>query len=650
MADPATYRPAAGEIPTQPGVYRFFDRDGRVIYVGKAKSLRPRLSSYFQDLAGLHPRTQSMVLTAERVEWTVVQTEVEALALEYTWIKEFSPRFNVKFRDDKSYPWLAVTVNEPIPRVTVMRGTHKKGVRYFGPYAQAWAIRETVDTLLRVFPMRSCSSAVYRRAELSGRPCLLGDIGKCAAPCVGRVTQTEHAEIVDGFLGFMSGNTKGVVEQITADMNRAAANQEYELAGKYRDDLLALTSALERQAVVFTDETDADVLGFADDPLEIAVYIFSVRGGRIRGQRGWVAEKDEDLSLPELIQRALMTLYTDHSETAVPKEVLVPELPAEAAILVELLRQQRGGAVAIKVPQRGDKRALLETVQANAAQVLNRHKISRAGDLTNRSLALEEIQQALGVAEPPLRIECFDISHTQGAHPVGSMVVFEDGLPKKNQYRRFAVKTQENNDVASMAEVVSRRLDHLAKDIDHSAADRALDASHHEPKERVSFSYRPSLLLIDGGAPQVNAVHKVLTDLGITDIAVCGIAKRLEEVWLPQDPDPVILSRSSQGLYLLQRIRDEAHRFAISHHRKKRSQAAVTSQLDEIPGIGPTRRTVLLKHFGSLKKLKQATVDQIAEAPGIGQGTAQNIFQALQEQVPQTKVDMNTGEIIEEMT
>ena len=648
MADPSTYRPAAGEIPTSPGVYRFFDRDGRVIYVGKAKSLRPRLSSYFQDLAGLHPRTQNMVLTAVRVEWTVVQTEVEALALEYTWIKEFSPRFNVKFRDDKSYPWLAVTVGERIPRVTVMRGDHKKGVRYFGPYAQAWAIRETVDALLRVFPMRSCSAAVYRRAELAGRPCLLGDIGKCAAPCVGRVSAEEHDDIVDGFLGFMSGNTKEVVASITAEMTEAAAAQEYELAGKYRDNLLALNSALERQSVVFTDETDADVLGFADDPLEIAVYIFSVRGGRIRGQRGWVAEKDEDLSFAELIQRALMMLYTEHAETAIPREILVPELPAEAGTLTELLKQQRQAAVDIRVPKRGDKRILLETVQTNAAQVLNRHKISRAGDLTNRSQALEEIQQALDLVDPPLRIECFDISHTQGSFPVGSMVVFEDGLPKKNQYRRFSVQTQKNNDVASMAEVVSRRLAHLEKVSATEASPSGPVNAEDQPRERVSFSYRPSLLVIDGGAPQVNAVQDVLDSLRITDIAVCGLAKRLEEVWLPRDPDPVILSRSSQGLYLLQRTRDEAHRFAITHHRKSRGRAAVTSKLDEVPGIDPTRRKVLLKHFGSFKALKAATVDEVAEAPGIGLVTAKSIVQALQEQAPQVKVDMSTGEIIEE--
>lgn len=648
MADPSTYRPATGEIPTRPGVYRFFDPDGRVIYVGKAKSLRPRLSSYFQDLAGLHPRTQNMVLTASRVEWTVVQTEVEALALEYTWIKEFAPRFNVKFRDDKSYPWLAVTVGDKVPRVTVMRGEHRKGVRYFGPYAQAWAIRETVDALLRVFPMRSCSAGVYRRAELAGRPCLLGDIGKCAAPCVGRVSIEEHDEIVDGFLNFMAGNTKEVIRSIRENMANAAAAQEYELAAKYRDDLQALDQALERQAVVFTDGTDADVFGFADDPLEIAVHIFTVRGGRIRGQRGWVAEKEEDLALPELIQRAVMTLYADDVASAVPREILVPELPAESEILTALLKQQRGGAVTIRVPKRGDKRQLMDTVQTNANHVLQRHKISRAGDLTNRSKALEEIQEALGLDTPPLRIECFDISHTQGSFPVGSMVVFEDGLPKKSQYRRFTVQTQENNDVASMAEVVRRRLLHLLK---RAPVEPGEEGTADEPveNERTGFHYRPSLLVIDGGAPQVNVVQSVLDELQITDIAVCGLAKRLEEVWLPFDPDPVIFSRSSQGLYLLQRIRDEAHRYAISHHRSKRSRAAVASQLDTIAGIGPHRRTLLLKHFGSFKAIKAASVEDLSQVPGIGRATAESIAHALRSQAPRTKVDMSTGEIIEEI-
>ena len=654
MADPATYRPATGEIPTSPGVYRFYDQDDRVIYVGKAKSLRPRLSSYFQDLAGLHPRTQTMVQTAVRVEWTVVGTEVEALALEYTWIKEFSPRFNVRFRDDKSYPWLAVTVGERIPRVTVMRGEQKKNVRYFGPYTHAWAIRETVDTLLRVFPMRSCSTGVFRRAELSGRPCLLGDIGKCAAPCVGRVSEAEHREIVNGFLDFMAGNTKPVISRITNDMKAAAAAQEYERAAKYRDDLLALETALERQTVVFTDGTDADVFGFAADDLEVAVQIFSVRGGRIRGQRGWVAEREERMDLAEIIQRALMTLYADNASTAIPPLVLVPELPAEHTTLSHLLRQERGTRVSIRVPQRGDKRTLIETVERNAKELLNRHKIQRSGDLTNRSQALEDLQSALALPQPPLRIECYDISHTQGSCPVGSMVVFEDGLPKKAEYRSFSVRDQGNDDVASMKEVLTRRLTHLAETSSNSnreIAETDIEADAGVTEPRTSFHYRPSLLLIDGGAPQVNAAADVLSELSITDIAVCGLAKRLEEVWLPHDPDPLILSRSSQGLYLLQRVRDEAHRFALKQHRKQRAKSSIASSLDEIDGIGPKRRKDLLRHFGSVKALKAATVEELAEVPGIGPETARNIAAKLAAKYAQgTTVDTVTGEIIEETT
>ena len=440
MADPASYRPAQGEIPVAPGVYRFRDDAGRVIYVGKAKSLRPRLSSYFLDLAGLHQRTQQMVLTASSVDWTVVDTEVEALALEYSWIKEFDPRFNVKYRDDKSYPWLAVTVGEEFPRVTVMRGAQRKGVRYFGPYGHAWAIRDTVDTLLRVFPMRSCSQGVFRRAAAIGRPCLLGDIGKCAAPCVGRVTAEEHRAIVDDFLAFMGGQTAGLTKRIEKRMHEASDAEEYELAAKLRDDLGAMQRVLEKQTVVLGDGTDADVLGFVDDPLEVAVQIFSVRGGRIRGQRGWVADKTDEAPFSDLVQNALMTLYEDAIPSAIPRDVLVPMLPSDANIVTELLSERRGGPVTIRVPRRGDKRALMATVEQNAKQSMMRHKMKRSSDLTARSLALEEIQEALGLPTAPLRIECYDISNLQGTEIVASMVVFEDGLPRKSEYRRFTIQ------------------------------------------------------------------------------------------------------------------------------------------------------------------------------------------------------------------
>lgn len=646
MADPASYRPAPGEIPAEPGVYRFRDAERRVIYVGKAKSLRPRLSSYFQDISGLHPRTQQMVLTGASVEWTVVNTEVEALALEYSWIKEFDPRFNVKYRDDKSYPWLAVTVGEEFPRVTVMRGAQRKGVRYFGPYGHAWAIRDTVDTLLRVFPMRSCSAGVFRRSKAIGRPCLLGDIGKCAAPCVGRVTPDEHRAIVNDFLAFMGGQTAGFTKRIEQRMRAASDNEEYELAAKLRDDLGALRRVLEKQTVVLGDATDADVLGFVDDPLEIAVQIFSVRGGRIRGQRGWVAEKADEAKFPELVQRALMTLYQDANAAAIPREVLVPTMPADADIVTELLSERREGPVTIRVPKRGDKRALMATVEQNAKQSLMRHKMKRSSDLTARSLALEELQEALDLETAPLRIECYDISNLGATETVASMVVFEDGLPRKSEYRRFTIRNEGQSDVAAMHEVITRRFTQLLKAREGNDDDGpGIDPETGKPKR---FAYTPALVVVDGGPPQVAAAHAAMQELGIKDIALVGLAKRLEEVWLPEDEDPVILPRTSEGLYLLQRLRDEAHRFAINHHRGRRSKTMIESVLDPVAGLGPTRRKALLKSFGSVKKLRAATAEEIANVPGIGAATAQSIVEALAtgEQAP--AVNTATGEILED--
>jgi excinuclease ABC subunit C len=645
VADPATYRPAPGEIPTAPGVYRFRDDEKRVIYVGKAKSLRPRLSSYFQDISNLHPRTQQMVTTASSVEWTVVDTEVEALALEYSWIKEFDPRFNVKYRDDKSYPWLAVTVGEEFPRVTVMRGAQRKGVRYFGPYGHAWAIRDTVDTLLRVFPMRSCSAGVFRRAAAIGRPCLLGDIGKCAAPCVGRVSPEEHRAIVNDFLAFMGGQTAGFTKRIETKMREASDREEYELAAKLRDDLGALQRVLEKQTVVLGDGTDADVLGFVDDPLEIAVQIFSVRGGRIRGQRGWVAEKADEAEFPELVQRALMTLYQDANAAAVPREVLVPAMPSDVDVVTELLSERREGPVTIRVPKRGDKRALMQTVEQNAKQSLMRHKMKRTSDLTARSLALEEIQAALDLETAPLRIECYDISNLGATETVASMVVFEDGLPRKSEYRRFTIRNEGQSDVAAMHEVITRRFSALLRAREDNDDDGpGIDPETGKPRR---FAYTPALVVVDGGPPQVAAAHAALQALGLTDIALVGLAKRLEEVWLPEDDDPVILPRTSEGLYLLQRLRDEAHRFAISHHRGRRSKTMIESVLDPIPGLGPTRRKALLKTFGSVKKLRAATAEEIAMVPGIGAATAQSIVEALASDEAAPAVNTATGEILE---
>jgi excinuclease ABC subunit C len=644
MADPATYRPATGEIPAKPGVYRFRDAEGRVIYVGKAKSLRSRLSSYFQDVAGLHLRTQQMVTTAASVDWTVVDTEVEALQLEYTWIKEFDPRFNVKYRDDKSYPWLAVTVSDDVPRVQVMRGAQKKGVRYFGPYSHAWAIRDTVDTLLRVFPMRSCSAGVYKRAQASGRPCLLGDIGKCAAPCVGRVSIDEHREIVNDFLAFMAGNTAAFTRDLERRMRAAAASEEYELAAKCRDDLAALNRVLEKQTVVLTDGTDADVFGFDDNGLEVAVQIFSVRGGRIRGQRGWIADKgDADVAasgLPDYVQRALITLYADTAADAVPPLVLVPEIPADAGAVAELLSEHRGRPVTIRVPRRGDKRRLLETVEQNAREAMARHKLKRASDLTARSAALEELRVALGLAVAPLRIECYDISNLQSTEIVASMVVFEDGLPRKSEYRRFTIRQAGQSDVAAMHQVITRRLERMLRAKDPERQDDA------DPSTR-KFAYRPSLIVVDGGPTQVAAAARAFHELGITDVALCGLAKRLEEVWLPDSSEPVVLPRNSEALYLMQRVRDEAHRFANSHHRERRGRAMTVSALDGIAGLGPTRRKALLKAFGSVKKVRAASVDEVAKVPGIGRATAESIVSQLAGSTPAAGINMTTGEIVE---
>ncbi|MFJ1793959.1 excinuclease ABC subunit UvrC [Kitasatospora griseola] len=650
MADPSTYRPAPGAIPLSPGVYKFRDTHGRVIYVGKAKNLRQRLSSYFQDVANLHPRTATMVTTAASVEWTVVSTEVEALQLEYSWIKEFDPRFNVKYRDDKSYPELAVTLNEEFPRVQVMRGAHKKGVRYFGPYGHAWAIRETVDLMLRVFPVRTCSNGVFKRAQQVGRPCLLGYIGKCAAPCVGRVGAAEHRELAEEFCDFMAGRTGNYLRRLELQMQEAAADMEYEKAARLRDDLGALRRAMEKNAVVLGDGTDADLLAVAEDELEAAVQIFHVRGGRVRGQRGWVTDKVEDVDTAGLVEHALQQLYGAGTEQ-VPREVLVPAVPDEA--VHEWLSGLRGAQVDLRVPQRGDKKDLMETVQRNAQQALALHKTKRASDLTTRSRALQEIAEALELDSAPLRIECFDISHLQGEDVVASMVVFEDGLVRKSEYRRFQIKGFEGqDDVRSMHEVITRRFRRYLQEREQTGEwavpeeDESLIDESGRPKR---FAYPPQLLVVDGGQPQVAAAKRALDELGIDDVAVCGLAKRLEEVWLPGEDDPVVLPRSSEGLYLLQRVRDEAHRFAITYQRSKRAKRLTAGELDSVPGLGETRRRALLKHFGSLKKLRAATVDELCEVPGIGRRTAETVAAALASRTPAAfAVNTATGEIIED--
>jgi len=648
VPDPSTYRPAPGTIPDSPGVYRFRDPGGRVIYVGKAKSLRSRLNSYFADLSSLHPRTAQMVTSAGGVEWTVVSTEVEALQLEYNWIKEFDPRFNVRYRDDKSYPELAVTVGEEYPRLQVMRGPHRKGVRYFGPYAHAWAIRETLDLLLRVFPARTCSAGVFRRSEQIGRPCLLGYIGKCSAPCTGQVTAEQHRAIVNDFCDFMSGRADPMIRRLEKEMTGAAAELAFERAARLRDDLGALRRAVEKQAVVLGDGTDADVVGIAADDLLASVQVFHVRGGRVRGQRGWIVDVDNQVTnaagvvdLTALVENFLLLFYgaraDDDGAAAVPKEILVPALPAagqaeasdaaQDADLTAWLSGLRGSKVSLRIAQRGDKRALAETVTRNAAEALAQHRLKRASDLTARSAALTELADTLGMDTAPLRIECIDISHVQGTDVVASLVVFEDGLPKRSDYRRFAIRDRPGDDVASIAEVVRRRFTH-GSDTAGKQTTRPPGINPETGRPR-RFAYPPQLLVVDGGAPQVNAAATQLAELGIVDVTICGLAKRLEEVWVPAQDDPIIFPRSSEALYLLQRLRDEAHRFAITYHRSKRSKSMTVSALDMVPGLGDTRRKALVRHFGSVAALRRAGVEEIVQVPGVGRRTAEAVVATL---------------------
>ena len=703
MADPSTYRPAPGEIPASPGVYRFLDAEGRVIYVGKAKSLRSRLSSYFQDVAALHPRTQKMVTTACAVEWTVVGTEAESLALEYSWIKEFNPRFNVMYKDDKSYPYLAVTMSEAYPRAQVVRGARRAGTRYFGPFVQARSIRETLDQLLRVFPVRSCSSGVFARARASGRPCLLGYIDKCSAPCVGRIGEADHRALAEDLCSFLAGRTGPYLRELDERMRLAAADLDFERAARLRDDAAALRGVLERNAVVLPDATDADVFALVRDELTAAVQVFHVRGGRVRGQRGWVIDLVEDADDAELVERLLQQVYGDlvdpagtgapersgpttslgvggrapaapaprsgpagaparrgaaaatsvddvahTATTAVPREVLVPALPADAPAVRAWLAGLRGGGVELRVPVRGDKAALMGTVRKNAEEALRLHKTRRAGDLTRRSAALEELAGVLDLPEAPLRIECYDISHTHGAHQVGSMVVFEDGAPRKSDYRRFTVRGRDGtgavDDTAAMREVLTRRFKRLLAEQGAGpeqgaepagtdggaagttggagAASGPIDPGTGRPRR---FSYAPGLVVVDGGLPQVNAARTALDELGV-DVPLIGLAKRLEEVWVPGEEFPVVLARTSPALHLLQHLRDESHRFAITHHRARRSAAMTRSALDDVPGLGPARQAALLKEFGSVKRLRTATAERIASVRGIGPTLAATIL------------------------
>lgn len=610
-----SWRPKTSDIPTTPGVYRWFDNAGRVIYVGKAKNLRSRLTSYFASPETLHKRTRKMVETATDLQWTIVKSEFEALQLEFTWIKEFNPHFNVRFKDDKSYPYLAVSMGDSVPRVFITRTRDNRGTKFFGPYTQAWKVRETLDTLLKVYPVRSCSSGVYQRAAATQRACLLGDIGKCAAPCVSRVSPAEHKLIAKEFTDFMSGSDTKHIGVLRKRMEVASEEQQYELAAKLRDQVSALETVLEKSTVVFSDQTDADLFGIADDELAAAVSLFKVRGGRIRGVRGWVVDKELERTLPEIVEYALQNSYLGAAPDDLPKEILVPVLPDDLSAMSQWLGELRGSKVDLRIPQRGDKKALAETALTNAKHSLMLYKTKRSTDFTARADALAGIQKALKLEEAPLRIECFDVSHLAGTNVVASMVVFEDGLPKKDHYRRFAIENT-TDDTDSIYQVLSRRLKYLKE------GDFEGDAT--------KFSYRPSLLIVDGGIPQVNAAARAIKESGVTGLRVVGLAKRLEEVWVPGSDFPIILPRATDELFLLQRIRDEAHRFAITYQRKKRS-LAIASVLSEIPGLGEKRVSALLKYFGSAKRLRLASADEISDVAGIGPALAKQIVSELSE-------------------
>lgn len=644
MADPNSYRPKTVDIPTNPGVYRFWDKNKQVIYVGKAKNLRARLTTYFGNTKKMHPRTYAMVHEANNVSWTIVGSEIEALQLEYTWIKEYSPKFNIEFRDDKTYPYLAVTLKDTVPCVKIVRGEKQKGIKYFGPYPNPRSIKDTVDLLLRVFPVRTCTNGVFKRAQLSGRPCLLGYIDKCCAPCVGKTSVAEHKVLVTNFCTFMAGKAKEFLEPLQEKMQEAAQSLEYEQAAKFRDDISSLKKALAKSAVVLDSHVDADVFAVADEQLEAAVQVFHVRAGRIRGQRGWVVEKMVETNVEQLLENLLQQFYGKLSEEDkgtenIPREIWVSQLPENSEQIVLWLERLKGSKVDIKVPQRGDKKALLETVSRNAKSSLILHKSKRISDITVRSKALLELQLALKLGTPILRIECFDVSHIQGTNVVASMVVVEDGLPKKSEYRRFIISAAASkDDTAAMGEVIRRRFrNYLQEKQNFSFAEK-------------KFSYAPNLLVVDGAVAQVNAAKKVLVELGIVDVFVCGLAKRLEEVWLAGEPFPVILPRNSQGLFMLQRIRDEAHRFAITFHRKKRSETMLRSVLDEIPGLGKEKQLLLLKHFSSVKNVQKASMEQLQEVKNIGVVLSANIYNFFNDQNRQVLNDAfnaETGEICE---
>jgi excinuclease ABC subunit C len=640
-------RPKPEAIPDHPGVYLFRDRDGRVIYVGKAISLRKRTASYFQPMRNLHPRTAAMVEGSASLEWVLVQSEVEALQLEYNLIKQHRPRYNVRYRDDKSYPWLAVPLADEIPRPRVERGPRRKGTRYFGPYAHAYAIRETLDLLLRTFPMRTCSKGVFDRHRRLGRPCILYDIHKCSGPCVGNISPEDHRRIVEDFVAFMDGRTRPTLQRLEAEMRQAAEQLNFELAARLRDQLASVRKAMERQQMVSSTPEDFDIAAFAEDDLEAAVQVFFVRRGRVVGRRGFVVDKVEALDTSALAATFVQQLYGDRADE-VPREIFLPVEPEGAEALREWLAGLRGRPVDFRVPRRGEKRALLETVAANAREAFATHKLKRASDFDARARGLKELQEALDLPEAPLRIECYDISNLQGSQVVGSMVVFEDGLPRKSEYRRFEVRSVEGqDDVASLREVLTRRLARLASErdepeeaegageprggapVDREGAGEPRGGAPVELGRRKKFAYPPNLIVIDGGRPQLAAALDAVRASASPDLAVVSLAKRMEEVYVPGTPDPVVIPRTSEALYLLQRVRDEAHRFAITYHRKLRDRSMTRSVLDGIPGVGETRRRQLVRHFGSARKAAQASLEELEQVPGVGPQLAKVVYDHL---------------------
>ena len=636
MADPQSYRPS--NIPEHPGVYRFFNKADKVIYVGKAKNLKNRLSNYFQ--ANLATKTNRMVHEAVRVDWTIVSTELEALALEFSWIKQFQPKYNVQFKDDKSYPYLAISLNDEYPMIFITRKDKRPGLKYFGPYTNAWALRNTFEVLLKVFPVRSCSSSNFNRAQRSKRQCLLGDIGKCAAPCVGWISKEDHQSLAQKLNDFMESGMENLLPALHEEMQLASTNEEFERAARLRDQIESFEKAQRSTQGNFSDDLEGDFIALYQDGFHSAGSIFSMQRGSIKGSRSWIVDQEMALEGEDVFASLLFSIYGNGS-ISIPRNIYLNAQPENLAELEQWLSGVSGSKVEIKVPQRGDKFELLDTVKRNAQYSLIQYVSKRATDAAVSGKALTEIEEMLGLKRTPLRIECFDISNISGTSVVASMVVFEDGMPKKSEYRRFIIDTSEGwDDTRAMHQVITRRLKRMLDD-------RSVDlAEVSETGGRISkFAYPPALIVVDGGKPQVSAAQRALGELGITDIALCGLAKRLEEVWLPNNADPLIFPRNSEGLYLLQRIRDEAHRFAITFHRSRRSKVMLESLLDEIPGLGSARRTALLDRFGSVTAIRKAAVSELATTPGIGEKLAETIAHSLAQIGKGEQVNMTTGEI-----